>query len=277
MLTVLDALSLAGDRAKQNDDAYGVSGARAWVIDGATDLYAPAQAPAATDAAWLAHSLNALLHAGGDDASLRAQLSDAAGRLRDQFAAFASLDQPGWRLPAASVVLAAETPLGLDVVELGDSRLFALGADGAVSTLGGAPKAADNETEMVRALVAAPTEKPLEQEAVLEALRQSHAPRNKPGGWWAFGVDPACADHARFHQLTIARPGYVLLMTDGFAALADRYGLYDPAGLIKAAREIGLSRLAEELRAFETADATGASHPRFKKSDDATAVLVRLD
>ena len=34
--------------------------------------------------------------------------------------------------------------------------------------------------------------------------------------------------------------------------------------------------LGRELRAIETADAAGARHPRFKPSDDATALLMRL-
>ena len=36
MLTLVEAISLAGDRTKQNDDASGAHGSFAWVIDGAT-------------------------------------------------------------------------------------------------------------------------------------------------------------------------------------------------------------------------------------------------
>ena len=39
MLTFIEAISLAGDRAKQNDDACGFVADRAWVIDGATDMH----------------------------------------------------------------------------------------------------------------------------------------------------------------------------------------------------------------------------------------------
>jgi hypothetical protein len=38
----------------------------------------------------------------------------------------------------------------------------------------------------------------------------------------------------------------------------------------------GLAALAEELRAIEEADAQGRKFPRFKKSDDATAILLRV-
>ena len=43
----------------------------------------------------------------------------------------------------------------------------------------------------------------------------------------------------------------------------------------KAAHE-GLAALGEELRAIEAGDAGGDRRPRFKKSDDATALLLRV-
>jgi hypothetical protein len=65
-------------------------------------------------------------------------------------------------------------------------------------------------------------------------------------------------------------------MTDGFAALTDRYGVYEPAALVKAAIARRPTRTRRELRAIELADAAGSRHPRFKQSDDATAILLRL-
>ena len=55
MLTFIEAISLAGDRAKQNDDACGFARDRAWVIDGATDLHDAPLTGAASDAGWIAH------------------------------------------------------------------------------------------------------------------------------------------------------------------------------------------------------------------------------
>ena len=100
---------------------------------------------------------------------------------------------------------------------------------------------------------------------------------NKPGGsHWTFGLDPACADHARTWSLELRRPAHLLLMTDGFAALTDRYDAYGAGDLVQAALTRGLQELGRELRQIEVADAGGAKHPRFKASDDATALLMRL-
>jgi len=48
------------------------------------------------------------------------------------------------------------------------------------------------------------------------------------------------------------------------------------SGLVAAARDKGLKALAEELREIEEGDPEGRQFPRFKKSDDATAILLKL-
>ena len=47
-------------------------------------------------------------------------------------------------------------------------------------------------------------------------------------------------------------------------------------GLIATAQSHGLTVLGEELRLIEAGDPEGHEFPRFKKSDDATALLLRV-
>ena len=55
------------------------------------------------------------------------------------------------------------------------------------------------------------------------------------------------------------------------------YDAYDPAGLVRAARDKGLAAMVAELRRFEREiDPDGLSYPRYKQSDDTTALLVRI-
>jgi hypothetical protein len=68
----------------------------------------------------------------------------------------------------------------------------------------------------------------------------------------------------------------VLLATDGFLALVSDYRRYDAEALFAAAASLGLERLGEELREIESKDADGTRYPRFKTSDDATALLLRV-
>lgn len=271
VLTLVDSLSLAGDRAKQNDDAFGVAAPRAWVIDGATDLHDAPLSDAASDAAWIAHRANAFFH--GQEGELRTLFAAAAADARDWFDAPDDLER--WKLPTASVLMIVETQNGIAGLDLGDSRCFIRDASGAAHAFGGKPRAADNETADAARFTQS-GQKPLERQDALEHLRQQRARHNTENGYWVFGLHPESATHARAWAAPLQRPAHVLLATDGFAALVDRYAAYDPATLVAAALDKGLAELGRELRAIETADAGGAQHPRWKASDDATALLLRL-
>ena len=93
---------------------------------------------------------------------------------------------------------------------------------------------------------------------------------------WLFAPDAACADHAKELRVTALADSPILLASDGFLALASDYGRYSPETLFDAARERGPVVLGEELRAVEAADPEGLRYPRFKRSDDATALLLAL-
>ena len=77
--------------------------------------------------------------------------------------------------------------------------------------------------------------------------------------------------------MKVAPGSHLLLASDGFLALASDYGAYSADNLMAAARDKGLVALGQELRAIEAGDAGGDRFPRFKKSDDATALLLRIN
>lgn len=274
MLTFVEAVSLAGDRRKQNDDAFGFARNRAWVLDGATDLDDKTLMGGASDAAWIAHFANARLHVSAS--GMRESIRNASAAARDEFEKrVATHPLERWRFPISSLLMVEECDTGVRGVDLGDSRVFAVGADGAAHVSGGPQDAADAETALAARQTDA--EKPLlQRSSTIQTLRLMRSDLNREGASWTFCLDPTCADRAREWTFALARPAHVLLMTDGFSALTDRYRAYDPAGLVQAALDRGLQVLGQELRKIENEDAAAAAHPRFKKSDDATALLMRL-
>lgn len=274
MITFVEAVSLAGDRAKQNDDAFGFAGARAWVLDGATDLHDAPLMGGASDAAWIAHFANAQLH--GAQGELRAAVRAASAAAKAAFTThMGGRAYERWQSPISSLLMIEETPDGVRGLDLGDSRVFALDAGGGLHVAGGPPDAVDEET----ALAARQTDahKPLLQRTdTIAMLRRGRAAFNQDGHAWTFGLTPECADHARAWSISLSRPAHLLLMTDGFSALTDRYRAYTPTELVRAALAKGLQELGRELRAIEHEDSAASAHPRFKQSDDATALLMRL-
>ena len=275
MLTFVEAISLAGDRDKQNDDALGFQQKSAWVIDGATDLSETPLTKTASDASWIAQVANTSLNAWtyGDLREAVRTASETAASAFSYLTRGQNVER--WQLPTASVLMVTENERGvIEGIDLGDCRVFALDSDGAQVT--GGHDGLDDEVKLAASQSEA--DKPLlKRKAAIETLRRNRAAINQEGGKvWTFGLHPACADHARAWTLTLKRPAHLLLMTDGFVALTDCYKAYEPEALVKAAIKVGLQDLGRELRAIEAADAGGSRHPRFKQSDDATAVLLRL-
>jgi hypothetical protein len=148
VLTFIEAISLAGDRKKQNDDAYGFAGARAWVLDGATDMHGAPLTGWATDASWIAHFANRRLHAADLGADMREVIRDVSTQAA---AAFSSLSKGAafekWQSPISSLLMIEETPDGVRGLDLGDSRIFALDVVDAVHAAGGVIGGRDAEAD----------------------------------------------------------------------------------------------------------------------------------
>jgi serine/threonine protein phosphatase PrpC len=277
MLRLLDSLSLPGDAAKPNEDSFAHSDAAALVMDGATMLGDPLM-PGPSDAAWLAtfgaRRLMAHLQDQEPKKALRSAMADAeksfnALRLRDV--------EAQWQMPCASVMLTATHANGLEFLWLGDCGAVIAQGDG-VTVVG--ETMAKRSAESARARKVA-QEKNVSSAApgvraqFMDHLRAARG-RVNSGDYWLFSPDKRAAAHAQ-RKIVKVEPGALLLLaSDGFLALASDYGAYDAAGLIATAKSKGLAVMGEELRAIENKDANGDRFARFKKSDDATALLLEV-
>ena len=274
-LDLIESVSLAGDPAIANDDRVGATGRLAWVIDGATDLGPPGLVGARGGAAWLADVATQALasHAWDEGRSLRDVCADVFAIIADRFARERQRAPAGaWEIPRASLLAVLADDGHLDCAWLGDcSAIVAAGDD--VRRIG--PVALrDRESAAAAAVIdAAFGDKPMRSPAVIADRR---ATRDRVGGN-VLGIDATAMRAALSDdRCALARGDDLLLMTDGFAAIVDGYGDLDDAGLIAAVRATGLADVAIRLRAIERADARGARFPRFKPSDDATAIWLRV-
>ena len=168
-----------------------------------------------------------------------------------------------------------------DAVEFlwfGDCAALVKQGDAAVTVVGETFDKRAAEAERARAIAKEKNLSPasgLSRPEFIGALRDSRN-RINSGTYWLFSPDARAASHVSRRVIKV-QPGAVLLLaTDGFLALASDYGVYSADSLMDAALSKGLAALGEELRAIEANDTGGDKFPRFKKSDDATALLIRL-
>ena len=275
---MVDSVSVPG--GDLNEDAFAAEPVGAVVIDGATPGSEPLM-PGKSDAAWLAtfgvRRLMSHLKTGDSPrGALRHALADAER-------SFAGLRRRApahrYEVPCASMMFVVPSADGFDALWYGDcSALFLRPGEtglvvGTAMTARGAES--DNAARLMREKAIAPVEA-AKRADILPFFRDSRARVNTPGGTWLFSPVAEASEHVARKKLTAPSGTLVLLASDGFLALASDYGCYDVTGLIAAARDRGLKALAEQLRAVEDGDPQGMQFPRFKKSDDATAVLLEL-
>ena len=276
---LLDSLSLPGDAAKPNEDAFGHDAAAAVVLDGATPL-GDGLMPGPSDAAWIAQfgARRLLAHLRDGEGARKA----VRGALADAQKSFEALrrhpPEEVWQTPCASMMLAVAGEGGVEFLSFGDCAALVQPEGGAVMVVGETFDKRAAEAKRAQAIAKEKNLSPASGLSRPEFLGALRATRNRvnSGSYWLFSPDAKAASHASRRIVKTAPGTRLLLASDGFLALASDYGAYGADSLMQAAVEKGLEALGEELRAIEAGDAVGDKFPRFKKSDDATALLLRL-
>jgi hypothetical protein len=236
--------------------------------------------PGRSDAAWLssfgARRLMAHLRNGDSPRSaLRHALADAER-------SFAGLrrrpPQAMWEMPLASMILCVPNAAGFEALWYGDCVALVQTPDGATAMVGTAAEMKAGEASAAERFLdrtgLAPVEA-LKRAEYRGLFRSGRETVNSAAGAWLFSPVAAASEHVAHRTVAAPAGSLALLASDGFLALAG-YEARDAAALVQAACDDGLAALGERLRAVETGDPEGRAFPRFKSSDDATAVLLRL-
>ena len=274
---ILDTLSLPGDPLKPNDDAFGHADNAAVVLDGATSLGDPLM-PGDSDAAWIAHfgarRLMAHVRDGeGRKDALRYALADA----EKSFKALRRREpDEQWEMPFASMAFAFEAPDGFDFLWYGDCAGLLQRPGETVEMLGESLAAKAREASSAAKIAKEMNLAPVASSELARFLPSLRKARNRlnSGKHWVFSPDARAAEHVASRQVAAPKGSLLLLTSDGFLAPVSDYGRHTAQEFMDKAVAKGLGVLGDELREIEDADPQGHKYPRFKKSDDATAVLL---
>ncbi|WP_243368160.1 protein phosphatase 2C domain-containing protein [Microvirga solisilvae] len=283
MFTTLDRISWPGHPDKPNEDICGVSGDWAWVID--TSIF-PGTAPVVhpkSDATWLAsfadERLSALAPQAEDGPALLRHVMEEA---RTAYRALAPQERHddfvSW--PLGAMTLIRRNGNTLDAWTFGDTTAYLRQPDGSVLTLGDAPSLRDAESAKAAELMQASGSRPNDilSEPVFLAWLGERRERQKKSGVPAalLSLNPEAVSRLRHESAPCGEGTMILLTSDGFSALVDLYGAMDAKAMMEAASASGLEPLVRKAREIETKiDPDGKRYPRFKQSDDATAILLR--
>ncbi|AKN34132.1 hypothetical protein Ccar_05735 [Clostridium carboxidivorans P7] len=97
--------------------------------------------------------------------------------------------------------------------------------------------------------------------------------KNTPEGYWTLGFDKNAVENSLYGYLDLEECKKALLMSDGFSAIFDNYKYMQADDLISIIEKQGLHQVYKTIRLIENEDADVVKFPRFKKSDDSSAVI----
>lgn len=269
----------------QNEDRAGLAAPFAWVIDGATDVLPTPLTRAPSDASWFAEAMHTLLT---ENATALAErpLNELPSVLSDSLAASfrAAIKSPPngpQDHPSAAAIIARIDHDAISYVSLGDCTLMIDDGD-AFHHVGDDPEKAGDRwvADALKAHIeVTTTETPTTpyREHLWPMLHKARGAMNTPTGYGIFSITAPPTQFIRHGHIRV-RPGTrVLLASDGVMRMVDVFKVHDARSLFEAAWTHGLATLLADLRALEQADHICRRYPRAKVSDDATALLLRID
>ncbi len=205
-----------------------------------------------------------------DTSDLRGCLADSIAAVRRRHERTCDLSHPG--TPATTVVAVRQAAATLDYLVLADSVLAVdHGSSVEVVTDEREARVGSGLRERMDSLPGGTAAHRAAHRAYVEALR---AYRNRPGGFWVAGGDPAAAAEAVTGSLPCDGVRALALLSDGASRLVDRFAVVSWEEAFKLLDSHGPQELLRQVRAAEDGDPTGSVWPRGKLHDDATVAYL---
>ena len=273
------AATLPGTLGRANEDAYAVLPTLVVVADGATSP------PQLGDGcrhgpAWYARRLvgNVVAaHVEDPRAPAAYLLAEAIDRTTAAHADTCDITHPG--TPGATVtMLLLEDHRGAGWLVLGDATLVLDTADDLhVICDDRLSKTSNAERAAVLASDGVALSREEHSRRVAALVHSQRRYRNRPGGFWVAATDPQAAHNALTGVAALPGPDGLrraALLTDGATRAVETFGLMSWRTALDLMATKGPTALLDIVRAAENDDPEGATFPRTKRSDDATALLV---
>lgn len=281
-LSILEAASLKGD-GDHNEDIYGMESGFAWVLDGATGVAASSIAAHTSDAGWYVERIDAELRKAIQKQPAiqrQALLQDAVRAVEaDYQAAIAIQPEPSFPPSAAFAMLQADDHY-IELSGLGDCAALFTTKEGNIGYFE-SDQRNPIDSHSIQHLIAEQNKAPDTDhkeivDRITPILQRNRSRMNTPEGYWILSFSQPALDHIHTERITVDPNEPIILMSDGFTRALEMFDAMDEAKLYQTILSNGVSYVGERLRQREADDASCRRYPRFKKSDDATCLVLSM-
>ena len=277
-----DIISHAGNPA--NEDIAAIHNNSAWVLDGATGLYNRNLVHKDSDAKWFVDEWNEYLlkNIDNQDKSLKEIIKNGISITKNKY--YNLVDEnhiEPLAFPSSGIALIRWCDNKLEYLVLGDCTFIYKDNKGLVKSF------KDYKLEQLDGEVINHINKLINGEniSLLEARQKSmdmliknRLLRNTSEGYWILGFNESAADNCITGTIDLFEEHEyeILLTTDGFYALIDKYKYTNETDIFRLLKDNTLDDLYRKIREIEYSDESGLKYPRLKKSDDASEVYLRV-
>ncbi len=281
---VLDHIRDGGssDNTTPNDDWIGFEDRVAIVADGATGLGDHRLVmDGDSDAQWIAKiAVEHFVGARADD-----PVRELVREINSHALAIISnkndmSDTPRYAWPSSSFIMARLQSGLVEISGLGDCSVIVEMSDGYVERFSALPFNDGSESRAAQEDFAKSKSQDtgIRSPEVIQSLRNKRERQNTiESGVWTLGLVPDAAEQVYTIALPMSEIKTVLLASDGFTSACDDYDLFDHKTLLKRAKSDGLGFINSEIRRVERLiDPKAVQFPRYKQSDDSSAILLEL-
>ncbi|WP_409341809.1 protein phosphatase 2C domain-containing protein [Paenibacillus sp. MBLB4367] len=254
------------------------------VADGATSL-TPFRGPNQETSGYLAsNTVKAYLEALKEEAAAGCRLEEAVLEANDllkrEMESFGIDTADKKAVWSAGIALVRVGEKHIEYVQAGDCMIYAVYKDGSVRTV--SRDQVGHIDAKTKGLLVQGIERGITSQAELRKLVSPAILANKNtmntfDGYAIMNGEKELADHLEFGRINRIQLESLLLITDGlFPPQESEAGHFDPHALIAQMTERTLQGYAESLLALEASDSECQKYPRFKTSDDKTAIWIHF-
>lgn len=115
------------------------------------------------------------------------------------------------------------------------------------------------------------------KEQVMDIIISNRLKKNTSDGYWILEFEEEAVDNSIYGNINIDKNINIMLSSDGFSCISDRYKLIKEEKLIKEVKKHGVGNIYSKLRKFEEDEFSVNKYPRFKVKDDSSCIYLDIN
>ncbi|GAA0701360.1 hypothetical protein GCM10008904_07390 [Paraclostridium ghonii] len=279
-IKVCDTLCYQGS-AKYNEDIIGFNPFGAWVLDGATGLNKKNLISCKSDANWYVNWWNTYLHKNiCEEITLKEIMTNGVKLIANEYYLKVDKDKiERLDTPSSSIAVIKFYDNKLEYFLLGDCSFhFKIDEEVFVikdNSLCYLDRLVYNEMERLPNLVSLSFEEI--KNSVMNTIISNRLKKNTKNGYWILDFDENAIENALNGFINVKDDINIMLTSDGFSCISDRYKNIEEYSLINEVQKHGVGHIYKKLRNIELDDFSTTRFPRFKVNDDSSCVYLEID